>query len=99
MALLVWPNTQTSMDKKEPTIPAAAKDATPFTGILPTIAVSVIDNSGSAMPAIVAGIASLLIVLNETIVLLCTFTKLIHNSRTENCFVLENIYYLIFDNL
>jgi hypothetical protein len=51
------------MDKKEPTIPAAAKDSRPSTGILPTIAVSVMDKTGSAIPAMVAGIANLLIVL------------------------------------
>ena len=37
--------------------------ATPFTGIFPTMAVSVIDSSGSAIPAIVAGMAKRLIAL------------------------------------
>ncbi len=46
-----------SIERNEPTIPAAARDSNPSTGILPTIAVSVMDNSGSAIPAIVAGIA------------------------------------------
>ena len=34
------------------------------TSIFPTIAVSVIDNNGSAIPAIVAGIANLFMLLN-----------------------------------
>jgi hypothetical protein len=66
MALRVWPRTQISIDKKEPTIPAAAKDSIPLTGILPTMAVSVMDNSGSAIPAMVAGMARELIVLKRT---------------------------------
>lgn len=56
------------MDKKEPTIPTAASDSRPYVCILPTIAVSVMDNTGSAIPAIVAGIARLLIVLKLTTV-------------------------------
>ena len=63
MALLVCPRTQMSIDKKEPTIPAAAKDSNPSTGIFPTMAVSVMDNIGSAIPAIVAGMARLFMVL------------------------------------
>ena len=39
-------------------MPAAAKDSSPSTGILPTIYVSVIDSRGSAIPAMVAGIAN-----------------------------------------
>ena len=57
MALLVCPRIQISIERKEPTIPAAARDSSPSTGIFPTIAVSVMDNSGSAIPAIVAGMA------------------------------------------
>jgi hypothetical protein len=57
------------MDKKDPTIPAAAKDSNPSTGIFPTMAVSVMDNIGSAIPAIVAGTASLLILLKLIVVL------------------------------
>ena len=56
--LRVCPKTQMSIDKKDPTIPAAANDSKPFTGIFPTMAVSVMDNKGSAMPEIVAGTAS-----------------------------------------
>ena len=58
-----------SMDKKDPTIPAAAKDSNPSTGIFPTMAVSVIDNIGSAIPAIVAGTASLFMLLKLIVVL------------------------------
>ena len=54
-----------SIERNEPTIPAAASDSRPSTGILPTIAVSVIDNNGSAIPAMVAGMARLLIFLKE----------------------------------
>jgi hypothetical protein len=68
MALLVCPRTQINMDRKEPTIPAAAKDSSPSTGIFPTMAVSVIDKMGSAIPAMVAGMASLLMVLKLTAV-------------------------------
>jgi hypothetical protein len=49
------------MERNEPTIPAAAKDLIPSTGMLPTMAVSVIDSKGSAIPAMVAGMASLFI--------------------------------------
>jgi hypothetical protein len=68
IALRVCPRIQMSMERKAPTIPTAARDSSPFTGIFPTMAVSVIDKIGSAMPAIVAGIASLLMVLNDTTV-------------------------------
>ena len=60
IALLVCPRIQINMERKEPTIPTAASDSKPSTGILPTIAVSVMDNTGSAIPAIVAGMANLL---------------------------------------
>jgi len=66
--LRVWPKTQMSMDKKEPTIPAAARDSRPSTGMLPTIAVSVMDRIGSAIPEIVAGIASWLMLFKLTVV-------------------------------
>ena len=69
MELRVWPNTQMSMDKKDPTIPAAAKDSKPSTGMLPTTAVSVMFKTGSAMPEMVAGIARLLMLLKFTCVL------------------------------
>lgn len=72
ITLRVWPKIQMSIDKKDPTMPAAARDSNPSTGMFPTIAVSVIESNGSAIPAIVAGIANLLIflklidLLNET---------------------------------
>ena len=69
IALRVWPITQMSMDKKEPTIPAAAKDSNPSTGMFPTIAVSVIESTGSAIPEIVAGMARRLMDFRLTFVL------------------------------
>ena len=69
MELRVWPSTQMSMDKNEPTMPAAAKDSSPSIGILPTIAVSVMERMGSAMPEMVAGIANWLMLLKFTCVL------------------------------
>ena len=58
-----------SMDKKEPTMPAAASDSRLSVGILPTMAVSVMERIGSAMPDMVAGIANWLMVLKFTCVL------------------------------
>lgn len=69
MELRVWPSTQISMDKNDPTIPAAAKDSNPSIGILPTIAVSVMESMGSAIPEMVAGIANWLMLLKFTCVL------------------------------
>ena len=66
IALRVCPKIQISIERKEPTIPAAARDSSPSTGIFPTMAVSVIDNKGSAMPAIVAGMAKAFIDLKLT---------------------------------
>jgi hypothetical protein len=72
------------MDKNEPTIPAAAKDSMPSWGILPTMAVSVIDRIGSAMPAIVAGMARLLMVLKLIGFFKKEyFIKLVHNNERE----------------
>ena len=68
IALRVCPNIQISIERKEPTIPAAASDSKPSTGMLPTMAVSVMDNRGSAIPAIVAGIANAFIDLKLTVV-------------------------------
>lgn len=67
MAERVCANIQNKADKNDPAIPTAAKEATGWTSTLPTIAVSVIDNKGSAIPEIIAGIASLLICLNVTL--------------------------------
>ena len=63
IALLIWPKTQTNIEIKAPTIPTAAKDSVALFSIFPMIAVSVIESSGSAIPATNAGIASLLIFL------------------------------------
>ena len=65
MAERVCAKIQNIADKKEPAIPTAAKDSIGFKFTFPTIAVSVIDNKGSATPEIIAGIASLLICLKE----------------------------------
>ena len=69
IALRVCPKIHMSIDKKEPTIPTAARDSTLFSAILPTTAASVLDNIGSAIPAIRAGIASCCIRLKEISIL------------------------------
>ena len=61
----VCAKTQTIVIINEPAMPTAAKDSVGFIFKLPTIAVSVIDKRGSAMPAIIAGIANWFILLNE----------------------------------
>ena len=53
-------------DRKEPTIPAAAKASIEFLSTLPITAISVREISGSAIPAIIAGMAILLIFLKLT---------------------------------
>lgn len=58
MAERVCDKIQTIAVIKEPAIPTAARASVGFTFKFPTIAVSVIDKSGSAIPAIIAGIAS-----------------------------------------
>lgn len=65
MALRVWPKIQISAERKEPTIPTAASASVPFTGMFPTIAASVIEITGSAIPAISAGMARRLMFLKE----------------------------------
>lgn len=52
----------------EPAIPTAARASVGFILIFPTMAVSVIDKSGSAIPEMIAGMASLLICLKEILV-------------------------------
>ena len=52
-------------EMNDPAIPTAASASVAFTSIFPTIAVSVIDNKGSAIPEMMAGMASLLILPNE----------------------------------
>ena len=61
----VCANIQTIAEINEPAIPTAANASVGFILIFPTIAVSVMDSKGSAIPAIIAGIANLLISLNE----------------------------------
>lgn len=53
-------------DKNEPTIPAAAKASIELSSTLPITAMSVRDISGSAIPAIIAGMAILFIFLKLT---------------------------------
>lgn len=57
IAVLVWATIQMIADKKDPTIPAAANASTGFSSTLPIIAISVKEISGSAIPAMIAGIA------------------------------------------
>ena len=92
IALRVCPKTQINMDIKAPTIPTAANDSVAFTSIFPMIAVSVIDRIGSATPEVKAGIASLLIFLNE----MDALTILTHNNEKEIYSDYENKYPLIF---
>ena len=63
MALLVCPKTHINIEMNAPTIPTAAKDSTALFSMFPIIAVSVIDNTGSAIPAINAGMANRLMFL------------------------------------
>lgn len=65
IALRVCPKIQMSIDKNDPTIPTAAREATLSTLILPTTAASVLDKTGSAIPATIAGTASCWIRLKE----------------------------------
>ncbi len=65
IADLDCPRTQINIDKKEDTIPTAAKDSVGFKLTCPTTAASVIDSMGSEIPAIIAGIANLLMFLLE----------------------------------
>src|SRR5690606_9629405 len=93
MELRVWPSTQTNMDRKEPTMPAAARDSRPSTGMFPTMAVSVMDNRGSAIPDMVAGTARALMLLKS---ILCSkisqVTEAIHNNGRDGGSVWENIH-------
>jgi len=59
----VWAKIQIIAEIKEPAIPTAASDSVGFIVRFPTMAVSVIESKGSAIPAIMAGIANLLIPL------------------------------------
>ena len=62
--------------KNDPAIPTAANDSIGLISTFPTMAVSVIESKGSAIPEIIAGIASLLICLKVTLVF-----KIWHLSR------------------
>ena len=68
MAVLVCATIQIIADKKEPTKPAAAKASIECSSTLPIMAISVSDIKGSAIPAIIAGIAILLMLLKLTVV-------------------------------
>ena len=57
-ALLVCAKTHINMDKNDPTMAIAPRLSFALISILPIIAVSVMEISGSAIPAIKAGIAS-----------------------------------------
>ncbi len=95
ITLLVWPKTHISIEIKLPTIPTAPSDIVAFSGILPTIIVSVIDNIGSAIPEIKAGIASFC--MSE---ILIDFVKLlIHSNKKETHSALENRFFPIADIL
>jgi hypothetical protein len=65
MALRVCPSIHISIERKEPTIPTAASASTLFSAMLPTTAASVLESTGSAIPAISAGTASCCMRLNE----------------------------------
>lgn len=80
IALLVCPKTQISIEINVPTIPTAAKDSVALPSMLPIIAVSVIDKIGSAIPAINAGTANLLMCLKLMFVFteVCWFSYIYH---------------------
>ena len=66
----VWAKIQIIAEIKEPAIPTAASASVGFNVKFPTIAVSVIESNGSAIPAIIAGMANLFIPLNVMLDLL-----------------------------
>lgn len=90
MALLVCPNTHISIDKNVVTIPTAARDSVAFIEIFPTTAASVRDKIGSDTPEIKAGMANRLIFFK----LISVLKILIHSSRREIHFALENRFLL-----
>ena len=65
IADLVCANIQTIAEINDPAIPTAARASIGFISMFPTMAVSVIDNRGSAIPDMIAGIANLLMSLKE----------------------------------
>ena len=81
IADLDCPRTQINIDKKEDTIPTAAKDSVGFKLTCPTTAASVIDSIGSEIPAIIAGIANLLMFLLEIDLFKLSFVR---NKNKQN---------------
>ena len=69
IAVLVCATIQIIAERNEPTKPAAAKASTECSSTLPIMAISVNEINGSAIPAIIAGIAILLMLLKLTVVL------------------------------
>ena len=69
MAERDWPKTQINIDKKEETIPTAARDSVALFGMCPTMAASVNERIGSEIPAIMAGTANALICLFVMVVI------------------------------
>tara|TARA_R100001369_G_scaffold29172_4_gene52535 strand:+ start:9450 stop:9737 length:288 start_codon:yes stop_codon:yes gene_type:complete len=63
MAVFVCATIHTIAERKDPTIPAAAKDSIGFVSTFPIMAISVKEIRGSAIPAIIAGIAILFMFL------------------------------------
>lgn len=68
-------------DINEPAIPTAASASVGLILIFPTIAVSVIESKGSAIPDIIAGIANLLISLND---ILLNFKKMFTIAKIKH---------------
>ena len=88
MALLDWPSTHISIDKKAVTTPTAANDSVACLGIWPTMAASVSDRIGSEMPAIIAGIASVFMCLR----LIFVFKGLFSASCFSYCGFVATIF-------
>src|SRR5690606_11123022 len=68
IAVFVWATIHIIADKKEPIIPAAAITSTGFSVTLPITAISVNEIKGTAIPAMMAGMASCLISLKLILV-------------------------------
>ena len=98
IADLVWARIQTMAEINDPAIPTAARASVGFIFILPTIAVSVIDNNGSAIPEMIAGIASLLICRKEILGTLFNELNVYQDEnktiKLENQTVLINLKFL-----
>ena len=81
MALLLWAKPQTNIEMNDPTTPTAAKDSVPTTGMFPTMAASVLESTGSAMPERMAGKANCCIRLKEMSVFCMESSKLGNCAR------------------